>query len=290
MQYVSRYPLRGIREATTDRQLALLDTAAAVLRDDDRVLAAWLAGSLAVGRGDPFSDVDVHCCVEDSAAAELSGEGWKEILGRITPTVMAVAFPPPSIGGYSLTPDWVHVDLLFQPRSGFEPAKLDGYRRLFDKTGELVLQAESPAAPIEGERYFPAATVEWFFYMFGKLVAVVGRNEPVLGMLGAVTIRDTCLVPLFCAERGVRRGGGAKRLRPFLSAEQHALLEGLPPFAPTLDSVIDSELALAQIFVPRGRALAAATGAHWPGALETATVRHVERAIGVPVVIPEHAP
>jgi hypothetical protein len=102
-------------------------------------------------------------------------------------------------------------------------------------------------------------------------------------MMGAVTTRDTCLVPLFCAERGIRRAGGVKRMRPFLSEEQHALLEHLPPFLPTLDSVIECELAVAKHFIPRGRALARETGAEWPEALEAATVRYVENALGCTV-------
>ena len=195
---------------------------------------------------------------------------------------MSVTFPPggPS-GGFSLTPEWVHIDFVFQPRSTFDAEALDGYTRLIDKTGELLPDEKRQPAPVQGAPYYPVETVEWFFYMFGNLVTVVGRNEPVLGMLGALTVRDTCLVPLFCAERGVTRSGGAKRLRPFLSEEQHLLLESLPPFAPTLDSVIDSEVALARLFIPRGRALAAATDQRWPVDLERAAIRHVESAIGV---------
>jgi hypothetical protein len=65
-------------------------------------------------------------------------------------------------------------------------------------------------------------------------------------------------VPLFLAECGGERIGGAKRLRPFLDEEQYAVLEGLPPLECTLESVIASELAQAAIFVPRARALAEA--------------------------------
>lgn len=283
MEYASSFPLTGIRAATTEPQLALLDHATEVLRGDERILAAWLAGSLAVGWGDPFSDVDVHCCVEDEVADALAGEGWKDVLHAITPTVMSTTFPPSTIGGYSLTPDWVHIDLVFHRRSGFDASALKGFRRLFDRTGDLIPVDERPLDPIQGDPYFPAANVDWFFYMLGKLVTVVGRNDPVLGMTGAVTTRDTCLVPLLCAERGIRRAGGVKRLRPFLSEEQHGLLERLPPFLPTLESVIECELAVASHFIPRGRALARSTGAEWPDALESATVRYVEDAIGCTV-------
>lgn len=284
-EYVTTYPLTGIRSATTAPQRALLERACEVLAADERVLAAWLHGSFALGQEDPFSDLDAHCCVIDEAADQLSGDGWKEILHRITPTVMATTFPPGTIGGYSLTPDWVHIDLAFVPRSRLDVAGMSGYAPLFDRTGELPAHAV-PEAPIHGEPYFSPALADWFFYMFGNLVTVVGRNEPVLATLGVVTVRDYCLVPLLCAERGIRRSGGAKRLRPFLSDEQHRLLERLPPIVPTIDAVIEAELAMARIFIPRGRALAARTGGRWPAELEAATLAHVVRGIGIELALP----
>ena len=48
-------------------------------------------------------------------------------------------------------------------------------------------------------------------------------------------------------------------------------------------AIIEAETTMAEIFIPRGRALAAVTGARWPDALERATLRHVEEAIGVTV-------
>lgn len=123
----------------------------------------------------------------------------------------------------------------------------------------------------------------WFFYVFGKLAAVVGRNEPVLGIQGVTTILYTCVVPLFFAERGVQKVGGAKRLNPFLSLEQQATLEALPPLGWTLDSVIEGEIALAEIFIPRGRDLAAQLGAEWPEPLEAATVDYLSHQLGFEV-------
>ena len=53
---ISRYALAGVRAATTAAQEALIARATDVLRDDDRVIAAWLVGGFAVGDGDAFSD------------------------------------------------------------------------------------------------------------------------------------------------------------------------------------------------------------------------------------------
>lgn len=273
---MSRYPLTGIHVATTEPQLALVRRATDVLRDDDRVIAAWLAGSFATGEADPWSDVDIHCCVRD----DVPGETWRDLLGKITPTVLATALPPPVAGGYALTPEWVHVDVLLRRRSEFDPAvHAAGARPLFDREG--ILAELPPAPPVEVDPWFPREAVDWFFYMLGNIVTVVGRDDAALAMLGVLTVRDTCLVPLFLAERGIKRRGGVKRLNHWLSAEQRAVLESLPPLVATAESVVDAQLHLARIFIHRGRALAERLGEAWPEELEAATLRHVERGLGI---------
>lgn len=183
----SRYSLNGIRTATTEPQQALLDRAVEVLHADDRILAASLAGSFATGEADPFSDVDLHCCVEDVAIDELRGDGWKEILHRITPTVMATTFPGgQTIGGYTLTPNWTHLDLVFYPRSAVDASRLEGVRRLFDKSGEILPAESIPRPPRQGAPYFPAEAVDFYFYLLGNLVTVIGRGELLLATNGTI--------------------------------------------------------------------------------------------------------
>src|SRR5215210_4975609 len=108
--------------------MELLERAVSVLRTDDRILAAWLGGSFGAGYADAWSDVDVHCLIDASAADELR-RGSKTVLARVTPTVMATSFPPPTIGGYSLTPECLHLDLVFRPTDGFDASELAGSGR-----------------------------------------------------------------------------------------------------------------------------------------------------------------
>jgi hypothetical protein len=160
---------------------------------------------------------------------------------------------------------------MLRPGSGFIP--------LFDRMG--MLPAEVHQVDIErGDPGFPADVVQWFFYMLGNLAVVVGRDEPVLGTNGAIMLRDTCLVPLMHAETGTIRAGGNKRLRVFLTDEQHAVLEALPAVAPTLESVVDAYAATAEVFVSRGRALAERLTGEWPVGFERATADHLERTVG----------
>lgn len=282
-EWRTRFPLTGIREATTEPQDAMLHRAVEALEADDRIRGAWLAGSFAAGEADAFSDLDLHCYVPDAVFAALDVEAWKPLVHAFTPTVLASTFAGGAVGGYALTAEWIHVDLSIHGERDLEFPAERPVIPLFDRQGRVPTIPGSPIA--EGEPYFPADAVDLYFYLFGKMAAVVARNEPLLLNNGVVAERDLCLTQLFYAERGIRHRGGAKRVRPFLTAEQYETLASLPGIDGTLDRCIEAGLALARVFVARGRGLAARTGADWPYELERATIKHVERSLGVTVGI-----
>ena len=292
-ELVTRYPLDGVRAATIGPQQALLDRAVSVLGDDARVLAVWLVGSFATGEADAFSDVDLQCLVADDAAPDIE-RTWTDVVERISPTVRVTPFPG-AIGGTCITPDWVHLDIVFHPAAAMDLSTVEGMVPLLDRTGRLP-DATVPRPDRRGEPFFPSWLVEWFLYMVGASVGVVGRNEPVPGSNGVLVVRDIGLVGLFLAEQGLlttrehTNPGNpfpfTKRLRPYLADEQNGILESLPPVGPTLDSVIEGYRAVAAVFLPRARALATATGSEWPAAYERATLAYYERGIGVPLLDP----
>lgn len=271
-------PQPPMDRASLRRHRELIERARASAVADERILAAWLVGSLTTTHADAYSDIDFHVLVPAEHRAAFASDGWKEFVASFTDTVSTRPFGS-GAGGYAITSDWMHFDLAihvgqptFRPGSGLTP--------LFDRTG-AVLPAEAEQIEVQrGEPWFPDEVVQWFFYMLGNLAVVVGRDEPVLGTNGAIMLRDTCLVPLMHAETGTVRTGGNKRLRAFLTDEQHATLAGLPAVAPTLDSVVDAYAATAAIFVTRGRALARRLDADWPLAFEQATADHLERMVG----------
>ena len=123
----------------------------------------------------------------------------------------------------------------------------------------------------------------------GNMVAVVGRDEVIPGSNGVIMVRDVALVGLLLAERGIRTTREhsfgnpfpfTKRLRRYLTDEQNALLESLPPLRADMRSVIDCYVALARAFLPRARRLADATGTPWPAAYERATIGYFESMLG----------
>lgn len=255
----------------------LIGRAVEVLEADDRIRAAWLAGSFARGDADEFSDVDLHCVITDDSVAQMH-EDWRRIADAIAPTVSLSPLPG-LIGGVCLTADWRHFDLVMYPRSGFDLAAALDVRPLFDRDG--LLPKAPVCAPIVGQPFFPADTVWLFFYFLGAFTVVIGRQEVALAAASAVNLRDACLIPLLLAERGVLRRTGQKRLRSLLSDEQDDLLRALPLGGHDASSAIDAVVALARAFIPRARALCDEVGAEWPHELERAALARFDGALGV---------
>jgi hypothetical protein len=295
-----RYPLTGARAATTAPQEAFIARAREVLEADDRVLAAYLVGGFAVGIGDAFSDVDLQALVTEESAEELA-EGWIELIHRITPTVNVQAFPtlnpaaprqpPNNGGGVCITPEWLHFDVVFRVAGSIDAHAIEGMVPLFDKAG--LLPAQPTTRPDRrGDPFYPEGTVSFFLYMLGNVVAAIGRDEPVPASNGVIMMRDIGLVRLFLAEQGLQSTRDnpvpgmfpfTKRLRRYLTEEQHAILVALPPLSPSLDSAIDGFVALAEVFLPRAKRLAVACGAPWPEDYAQASVAHFERAVGTTI-------
>jgi hypothetical protein len=287
--YDSRYSLDGIRRATSAPQQALIERAGEVFRADDRVRAAYLVGGFAVGTGDAWSDVDLQCIIADEAKDDLSAS-WRELANAIAPTAYIQPFGL-VIGGVCITPDWLHFDLVCNPRSSVDPKTVEGMVPLVDKEG-LLPPGAVPRPDRQTPPFFPLRSVEHFLYMLGNMVSVIARNEPIPASNGVIIVRDIDLVGLLLAEQGwatTREHSFGnpfpftKRLRSYLTNEQNHLLGALPPLVATLDSVIESYVALARVFLPRAKALAERTGAPWPAAYETASVSFFERSLGVSI-------
>jgi hypothetical protein len=257
-------------------QQAVIDRARTVLPKDPRILGVFLVGSHASGRSDAYSDIDVQCVISDESEPYFR-EHWPELVELIAgPCVMSDPLPF-LFGGLAITEEWLHIDIGLHPRSQFDTDKYDARRVLFDRDGTLMPTGDrTGSAGQPGEPYYPAVEVRRFFYFLGNLVTVLQREELVVAQAGIIAVREE-LVALMLAERGVRRTGGVKRLRPFISAEQLAFLESIPAAGADREQIIAANQVICREFVRRGEALAERTGSPWPQKYVDATFRHLRR-------------
>jgi hypothetical protein len=226
-------------------ELATLPPAYGVLYDaveqavGDRGSLRLGVGALTRGTADAYSDLDLVVEVDDPAAFDPVAA-----LADATPTVLLRTMPFSAI---AVTPDWLRVDLVVAPRGG------DG--------------GPQPAPPTDVD-----GLAEEFLRVLGLLPVVVAREEWIVASDGAWLLRSF-LVRLLLAENGEGLMTGVKRLNEKLTAEQRALVEGLPPIVATRTGVIDAHRAIADAFIPRAKRLAQ----HWPDALETAANDYLGR-------------
>ncbi|MGH2897428.1 MAG: hypothetical protein ACRDMZ_02040, partial [Solirubrobacteraceae bacterium] len=177
--------------------------------------------------------------------------------------------------------DYGRFDVIFQSAADPRARALGPLRLLFDKDGvapALVLP-DAPASPrpLAGLEF----VVEEFIRMLGMLSIVVHRDDPAIGMEGQMGCHGL-LIALLLMENGVDRNAmGKRRVAPLLTAEQRAVLAGLPPIAPDVASIAAGRVEYARVFLPRARRLMAANGVAYPEALDAATRRHLKVSLGI---------
>jgi len=129
-------------------QEGLIDQLSRLLREDDRVLAAWLVGSLAQGSGDRFSDIDLYIVPGDLyyEAVFEERENLAQSLGDVLST-FEVSWPSCQMLGVILK-NGVELDLCYSRLDQCEIFKSDcSYKILFDKSGQLEQRLSTPVLP-----------------------------------------------------------------------------------------------------------------------------------------------
>ncbi len=256
---------------------ALFERTREVLCADARVLALWLSGSLARGDADAHSDLDLLVAVDDAAHAAFT-DGWAKWLAAITPTVLARRIPGIT-GLYAVTPEWLRLDVVWEPRAALPTTFFRSRRLVFDR-------AECAAAiPAPVPRPGPSARavldlVEESLRILGLLPTVVGREDWLLGVEG-VTTQRLLLFQLFQQANAPLPVTGLKQWSARLSPRQREVLAALPTGAANRDAVISGQLTVARALLAEARPLAERLGAPWPEPLERATREHLRRALGV---------
>lgn len=247
-------------------------------REEPLVLAAWVGGSLARGVADDWSDIDLHLLVDDHEAFEAGVAEW---FARRMQAVLADPIPGVAGGFIFVTPDWIHVDVIVHPAQDFTQ-DLYPARVLLDPGGRLRNVAASGDEMV-GEPYWPREQVQLFLYFMGVTVTVIRRAEWLALAQGAAGFRDSLLIPLMLAENGVRKSDGAKRLNRYLTDEQIAALQALPPIGSDPENLIAAHTAIAREYLFRARRLCHRLREAWPDALEQASLRLWRRELNVTI-------
>jgi predicted nucleotidyltransferase len=161
---------------------ALLAALIGMLQGDERIVAAWLYGSLGRGDADALSDIDLWVVVADEHRESVKLE-TREIISRTSKPLLVVdapqnapqggAFLSVVYGGLAGGPQ--HVDWTWQTASGASVPH--DARVLFNR--DTVPRAASPSDLTREEKAKKAAKQMDFFWMMVPIVAKsIMRRQP----------------------------------------------------------------------------------------------------------------
>jgi hypothetical protein len=130
---------------TVEQRDALRERVLTLAERDNRVVAGAAVGSLALGGGDRYSDLDLTFAVADDAPVSAVLDDWTRTLNDEVAAVHLIDLErAPTIYRVFLLPDALQFDLSLTPAARFAPAG-PRWRTLF---GEIVeSQARTPTPP-----------------------------------------------------------------------------------------------------------------------------------------------
>ncbi|RYE60614.1 MAG: nucleotidyltransferase domain-containing protein [Hyphomicrobiales bacterium] len=259
-------------------QQDIIAAAKTAFADDGAVRGLFLSGSFGRGTADEWSDVDLLAVVgrDDQRAV---ADRWKEALGRLTPIVYWNEIDRGGMLINAVSEDWLRCDLYM-----VEPGNI-GHRAkntvvlLIDRDG--IFDVLPDALPLKSPN--PHALryqINEFLRVLGLTPVAFGRGEYLTAVMGNGLLRGL-LTELFMQDVTDPDTGGILHMSKLLPTEQIELMSDLPFPRARPEELIAANLAVAQVFMPRARALAEQLGVEWPEAFEAATRRVLREKMGV---------
>ena len=158
---------------TVEQRAALRERILWLAEDDERVVAGAAVGSLAVGTGDRFSDVDLTFGIADpTPVAEVRDDWTRVLIEELDAIHLADLERGPTSYRVFLLPGALQLDLSMTPAAQFRPAG-PRFRLLFGETA--AGKAEAPTPPGAGDLFMPTPVREWDLFGWGVIYALHGR-------------------------------------------------------------------------------------------------------------------
>jgi hypothetical protein len=156
---------------TVEQRDALRERVLRLAEEDDRVVAGAAVGSLAVGDGDRFSDLDLTFGIADHVPVTEVLDAWTtaliEQLGAVPLVDLARG---PTLYRVLLLADALQLDLSMTPAAQFRPAG-PRFRLLFGETA--AGRSEVPTPP--GQLFIPILPVAGELFGWGVIYALHAR-------------------------------------------------------------------------------------------------------------------
>ena len=158
---------------TVEQRDALRERLLRLAEDDDRVVAGAAVGSLAVGGGDRFSDLDLTFGIADHVpVADVLDDWTRTLIDECDAVQLADLERGPTTYRVFLLPDALQFDLSMTPAAQFRPAG-PRFRLLFGQTA--ADHAMAAGSPVPGDLFIATPTAAHDLFGWGVVYALHAR-------------------------------------------------------------------------------------------------------------------
>jgi hypothetical protein len=157
---------------TVEQRDALRERVLRLAKEDERIVAGALVGSLAVDSGDRFSDVDLTFGIADRVrVADVLDDVTRALIYELDAVRLADLERGPTTYRVFVLPESLQLDLSMTPAAQFRPAG-PRFRLVF---GETAGESEVRSTPVRGDLFLPTPPVAEDMFGWGVIYALHAR-------------------------------------------------------------------------------------------------------------------
>ena len=240
---------------------------AATCTADDRIVAAFVGGSIARGDADQHSDVDLCVVAADDSANEVFADRVA-IAARLGRPLFVEDWGDRNPEVFVILDDGTDAELFFTSQSRLHEMEVGPIRPILDRTGlldEIALPIREHAADdLVGEL---RELLAWFWHDVSHFIKAVGRGQLWWAAGEVEALRAYC-VNVARIEQGI-----ASSNEPYFKIDVEASTEPLETLRSTFvpldgEAMLRAATELLTFFGTHGRAAADACGIPYPSELE----------------------
>jgi predicted nucleotidyltransferase len=248
---------------------------------DERIVAAFIGGSMARGQADRYSDLDLCVVVDDAAFDEVIADRAPLVGNLGTPLLLELEGDDEPVA-FVMLADGNDIEVTFVRESRLNETEVGPIRPLFDRRGlldelDVPIREPSTGDVVEDLR----RTLVWFWHDLGHFVTAAGRSQTWWAAGQVEALRGYC-VNLVRVEQGLR-----SESEPYWKIDAETSTDALEELrstfvGPDIDGMVDAASHLVGFFGVHGRRAADAYRLEYPDELERLMRRRLGDVIASP--------
>lgn len=256
---------------------AFVDRFVKACETDERVVAAFLGGSNAKGKADPYSDLDVCVITSESSGADFyeKREAFLRSLGEL---VFLETFDNPDVA-FFIFADGTEGELYFGSDRHLDQIRSGPFRTLLDKKrileGAVFSEKETDLSRQKDKLHF---AIHVFWHEMSHFITAIGRGHLWWARGQLEALRSKCVNLARLQNDFSDEGVGEE---PYFKIEYSMPVEKLNPLMTTFcpmekNAMLQSAQIIVQFYRENAQLLAAGHGIPYPSELEGVMLERLE--------------